>query len=109
MNPRTVNTAVNCLDAIDELARKMFDVLTGGAAVEHDLRNALQGCAYIQLEAERHPRRSELQRHLAAVESSLEALATPRLRPGDSKTRRLQRLLSSTQEMRRCFTGEASS
>jgi len=108
MNPRTANTAINCLDAIDDLARKMFDVLTGGTAVEHDLRNALQGCAYIQLEAECHPRRGELERHLEALKTSLDALAAPRLRPGDSKTRRLQRVLSSTNSLRQCLNDEAA-
>lgn len=109
MNPRSANTAIHCLDAIDDLARRMFDVLTGGPAVEHDLRNALQGCAYIQLEAECHPRRGELERHLESLKTSLEGLAAPRLRPGDSKTRRLQRVLSATTELRRCLASETAS
>lgn len=107
MDPRNANTAIQCLDAIDDLARRMFDALTGGIAVEHELRNARQGCAYIRIEAECHPRRGEVERHLELLKTSLDALAAPRLRPGDSKTRRLQRALSSTSALRKCLGGEA--
>lgn len=109
MNQKPTRAALDCLDAIDATARRMFDVLTGGPAVEHDRNNALQACTYLEFELRTHTRREELERQFELLKTNLDALAARQLLAGDSKTRRLQRVLSATAAIRQTLVEERCS